>query len=120
MTTVEFVAGTRLRREADRRSDLPMHRNGPPGTFVIFPDGLRVSLPTDQILAADDEGGAVVATFGGMQFAGADERGLIFHRVRELHPEDQLSPGRSHTMILSPEWVAIVRAEGRPIWTQVG
>jgi hypothetical protein len=39
--------------------------DGPPGTFVLFPHGLRVSLPTDQIVAADDDGGRARVAFGG-------------------------------------------------------
>jgi hypothetical protein len=39
-------------------------------------------------------------------------------RVRELLPEEQLSPSRSHTMRLEPEWVATVSVDGRPVWPQ--
>ena len=31
----------------------------------LFPNGLRVSLPTDQIVAADDDGGRARVAFGG-------------------------------------------------------
>lgn len=44
---IEFVAGTSLYRERDLAQSLPIVHNGPPGAFVVFPDGLRVSLPTD-------------------------------------------------------------------------
>ena len=51
MLLVVFAAGASLHQESDRRSDLPMHRNGPPGTFVHIP-GWRISLPTDQVVVA--------------------------------------------------------------------
>jgi hypothetical protein len=51
---IEFAAPSSLLRERDRPSAFPIVGNGPPGTFVVFPNGLRVSLPTDQIVSADD------------------------------------------------------------------
>ena len=113
---IDFVAPTTLLREQDRPSALPIIGNGPPGTFVLFPHGLRVSLPTDQIVAADDDGGHVRVEFGGMEFVGFDEGQLAFIRVRELLPEDQLSPDRSHIMRLKPQWVATISVDGRPMW----
>jgi hypothetical protein len=115
---IEFVAETSLFREPDLVQNLPILQNGPPGTFVIFPDGLRVSLPTDQIVYSDDSGGAGARVgFGGMAFAGVEAERLIFHRVREIHPEDQLSPSRSRTMVLHPAWVRSISIEGREVWT---
>src|SRR5262249_46142172 len=43
-------AATLLYRERDVISDLPILQNGSAGTFVIFPDGVKVFLPTDQIV----------------------------------------------------------------------
>ena len=54
---IEFAPDTLLYRERDLLSQFPIVRNGPAGTFVIFPSGVRVSLPTDQIVVADDTGG---------------------------------------------------------------
>jgi uncharacterized protein (DUF952 family) len=117
MLEIEFAAGSALVRETDRPSDLPIHRNGPPGTFVTFVhDRSRISLPTDQIVDAVDEDGIVRATLGGMAFAGSRAGTLVFHRVSELHPEERLSPERSHTMTLEPEWVSSVRENGRELW----
>jgi hypothetical protein len=113
---IDFVSPTTLLRERNRPSSLPILGNGPPGTFVVFPDRFRVSLPTDQIVSADDSGGHARVEFGGMEFAGFDEGQLAFIRVRELLPEDQLSPDRSHIMRLEPHWVAAISQDGRPIW----
>ncbi len=113
---VDFVEPSCLLREAHRPSMLPIVGNGPPGTFVLFPGGLRVSLPTDQIVSADDGGGHATVAFGGMRFVGPEGPGLVFVRVRELHPEAQLSPDRSHTMYLDPAWVASILEHGRPVW----
>lgn len=114
---VEFVAPATLHREADLAQGLRIVRNGHPGTFVHFDNGLRVSLPTDQIVFADSTGGTVRVGFGGMRFGGTSDDGrLIFHRVRELLPEHQLSPARSHTMLLEPAWVASVIVGGERVF----
>jgi hypothetical protein len=110
---IDFTAPTLLLREQDRPSPLPVVGNGPPGTFVLFPNGLRVSLPTDQIVFADDRGGH---GFGGMRFIGSETGCLVFVRIRELLPEEQLSPARSHKMLLDPQWVATISVDGRPVW----
>jgi hypothetical protein len=114
---IEFAAGTRLFREPDLAQGLPILQNGPPGTFVTFPDGLRVSLPTDQIVYSDDTGAGARVGFGGMSFAGTDAGRLLFHRVREMHPEDRLSPARSRTMVLSMRWVTSISIAGHQVWT---
>ena len=114
---IEFVAGTSLYRERDLAQSLPIVHNGPPGTFVVFPDGFRVSLPTDQIVYSDDSGAGARVGFGGMHFAGVEAERLIFHRVREMHPEEQLSPARSRTMVLNQGWVGSISIEGREVWT---
>src|SRR5262249_59396229 len=83
-------AATSLYRERDVISDLPILQNGSAGTFVIFPDGVKVSLPTDQIVFPDDSNGAARVGFGGMSFVGTDQGRLVFLRVRELQPEESL------------------------------
>ena len=113
---IDFAAPTSIFREANRPSALPIVGNGPPGTFVLFPNGLRVSLPTDQIVFADAAGGHARVGFGGMRFVGTEEGQLVFVRVRELFPEDRLSPDRSHTMRLNPMWVAAISVDGCPVW----
>ena len=112
---IEFAAGTRLLREPDLPQGLPILQNGPPGTFVIFADGLRVSLPTDQIVFVDDSGDGVRVGFGGMRFTGVEGERLIFQRVREIHPEAQLSPERSRIMVLSTAWVSSMSIDGRHV-----
>jgi hypothetical protein len=113
---VEFVEPTSLFREEHRASALPIVGNGPPGTFVLFPDGSRVSLPTDQIVFASDTGGRARVGFGGLQFVGPRDGQLTFVRVRELHPEDQLSPARSHTMRLDPQRVSAIFVDDARVW----
>lgn len=113
---IDFAASTSLLREQHRTSTLPIIGNGPPGTFVLFPNGLRVSLPTDQIVFADDTGGRARVGFGRMRFVGSEDGHLVFVRIRELFPEDQLSPARSHKMLLDPQWVATISVDGLPVW----
>ncbi len=113
---ITFVQGSTIFREPDLAPGLPVLRNGPPGTFVDIPRGLRVSLPTDQIVWTENRDGRVQVGFGGMRWSGPHEGRLVFTRVRELHPENALSPDRSHTMILDPAWVTSVRQDGRQVW----
>jgi hypothetical protein len=113
---IDFTTPSSIFRERNRTSALRIIGNGPPGTFVLFPGGLRVSLPTDQIVFADDAGGHARVGFGGMQFAGSGGGHLVFVRIRELLSEDQLSPDRSHTMLLDPQRVATVSVDGRAVW----
>jgi hypothetical protein len=70
---IDFATPSSVFREQNRVSMLRIIGNGPPGTFVLFPNGLRVSLPTDQIVFADDAGGHARVGFGGMQFVGPEE-----------------------------------------------
>lgn len=113
---IDFATPSSIFREQNRISTLPIIGNGPPGTFVLFPNGLRVSLPTDQIVFADDTDGHARVGFGGMQFVGSEKGHLVFVRIRELLPEDQLSPARSHMMLLDSQRVATVSVDGRPVW----
>ena len=113
---IDFATPSSIFHEQHRVSALPILGNGPPGTFVLFPNGFRVSLPTDQIVFAADAEGFARVGFGGMQFVGSETGQLVFARIRELHAEDQLSPERSYTMRLDQKWVAAVSVEGRPVW----
>jgi hypothetical protein len=112
---VEFASGSSLHREQDRVSQLPIHRNGPPGTFVRV-SGVRISLPTDQIVAIDETGNAVAVGFGGMRFTGMEDGQLTFLRVHDLWPEERLSPARSWKMRLDPQCVAAVHEHGSQVW----
>ena len=113
---IDFAAPSSLLRERNRTSQFPIIGNGPPGTFVLFPDRITVSLPTDQIVFADDSDGRAQVGFGGLQFVGVEGSQLVFRRVREVLPEDQLSPARSHTMRLEAHRVASVSVDGRMVW----
>nr|ALS91002.1 MetaGeneMark_Unknown Function [uncultured bacterium] len=117
---IDFATPSSVFREDGRISTLPILGNGPPGTFVLFPGRLRVSLPTDQIIFAGDGGDHARIGFGGMEFVGLDERHLVFVRVREVLPPDQLSPDRSHTMRLDQQWVASIAVDGHVVWRSAG
>ena len=41
---------------------------------------------------------------------------LVFYRVRDLKPEEQLSPQRGRRMTLEPHMVASICVEGRRVW----
>ena len=119
--TVEFAKGSRIEKEAGSRRApseprLPIVQNGPPGTFVRFPDGRRVPLPTDQVVSTDDDAGAARVGFGGMRFDGVEGGLLTFRRVRDLLAEHELSPERGRRMTLEPKTVAAVFMEGRLAW----
>lgn len=113
---IHFVPGTRVFREPLAVPSLAIVQNGPPGTFVIFADGSRVPLPTDQIVHGDDEDGAAHVGFGGMSFVGVERGELTFHRVRDLLPEALLSPERGQRMTLSPSMVLAIDVDGARVW----
>ena len=113
---IHFVPGTRVLREPLVVSALSIVQNGPPGTFVIFADGSRVPVPTDQIVHCDDDDGSAHVGFGGMSFVGLDDEALTFHRVRELLPESQLSPERGRRMTLAPSMVVAIDVDGARVW----
>jgi hypothetical protein len=113
---VEFVPGSRVHKERPHVPSLAVVQNGPPGTFVTFVDGRSVPLPTDQIVLAQDEGGATRVGFGGMRFEGIDKGLLTFRRVRDLFAEHELSPERGRRMTLDPKMIAAVFMEGRLAW----
>jgi hypothetical protein len=115
---IEFVPGTRISREPEVVPKLPILRNGPPGTSVVFGDGVQVPLPTDQIVFAEDGGGAAHVGFGGMSFEGMEGGQLVFFRVRDLLPEELLSPQRGRRMTLEPHMVASIAVDGRVVWPQ--
>ena len=97
----QFVAVT-MRWAAEARSESFSYLRARQAPSSWFPNGLRVSLPTDQIVFADDTRGHARVGFGGMRFVGSEEGRLVFVRLVELFPEDQLSPARSHKMLLDP------------------
>jgi hypothetical protein len=70
---IEFVVNTQIYREPQVVPKLPIVQNGPPGTFIVFADGRRVSIPTDQIVFADDTGATARVGFGGMCFDGIED-----------------------------------------------
>ena len=113
---IEFVSGTRITREPEVMSKLPILHNGPPGTSIVFRDGAEVPLPTDQIVFAEDTGGAARVGFGGMSFEGIEGGELVFLRVRDLQPEALLSPERGRRMTLDPRLVASIAVDGRVVW----
>ena len=116
---IEFVAGSRFEREPERTprpTALSIIGNGPPGSFVRFADGRRVPLPTDQIVSGDHAAGAACVGFGGMQFVGVEGALLVFHRVRDLLPESELSPERGRRMTLASDMVAAIIVDGQRVW----
>jgi len=78
--------------------------------------GRQVPLPTDQIVFADDTSGSARVGFGGMSFEGMGESHLVFYRVRDLRPEEELSPERGRKMTLEPHMVSSIYVDGRHVW----
>ena len=115
---VEFTAGTRVVREPDHTPGLPIVQNGPPGTFVHFPGGGRVPLPTDQIVSATNDEGRARVGFGGMSWSGVEAGQLVFFRVRDLRPAHELSPERGRRMTLEPWMVESVIVDGVLAWPE--
>jgi hypothetical protein len=51
-----------------------------------------------------------------MSFEGIEDGSLVFYRVRDLRPEEELSPQRGRRMTLDPEIVSAVYVDGRKVW----
>lgn len=113
---IEFVPDTRIWREPQVVPKLPILQNGPPGTFIVFKDGRRVSLPTDQIVFAENTEERARVGFGGMRFDGIDAGYLVFLRVRDLQPPETLSSERSYRMTLKPTMVSTIYVDGHEAW----
>lgn len=113
---IEFVVNTKIYREPQVVPKLPIVQNGPPGTFIVFADGRRVSIPTDQIVFADDTGATARVGFGGMRFDGIEDGYLVFLRVRDLQPPETLPPERGRRMTLKPEMVSAIYVDGGEVW----
>ena len=113
---IEFIAKTQIYRDLEVVPKLPIVQNGPPGIFVGFSDGRKVPLPTDQILFDDDTAGGARVGFGGMSFEGLEDGYLVFYRVRDLRPEEELSPQRGRRMTLEPQMVSAIYLDGRKAW----
>jgi hypothetical protein len=101
---IEFVGNTRIFREPDFTTGLPIVDNGPPGTFILFDDGRRVSIPTDQVVFSDDTSGAARIGLGGMSFDGEDGGYLVFLR------------GLGRRMTLEPGMVSMIYVNGGEVW----
>ena len=83
---------------------------------MLFPDARRVPLPTDQIVFANDAHGAANVDFGGMRFDGIEDGQLVFRRVRDLWPQERLSPERGMRMTLEVAMVAAIVVDGHRVW----
>jgi hypothetical protein len=115
---IQFAPGSRILRESPYEPKLPIVQNGPSGTFVQLSDRRLIPLPTDQIVFADDSKGAAQVAFGGMQPAGMEGDELVFYRVKDLQPPEELSPQRGTRMTLQPEMVSAIRVAGLIVWPQ--
>lgn len=113
---VEFTPGSRIRQEEEVVSELPIIQNGPPGTFVEFENGRQIALPTDQIVAHEDKSSGASVGFGGMSFEGMEGDHLVFWRVKDLWPEEKLSPERGIKMTLDPQVVSKIVLQGTEVW----
>lgn len=113
---VEFVTGTSIEKEEKVESPLPILRNGLPGTFVRFPNGRKIGVPSDQVVLSEDDHGAARLGFGGMSFEGMEGEHFVFWRVKDLLPEEQLSMERGHKMLLEPAMISSIRVRGSQVW----
>ncbi|MFL5298850.1 MAG: hypothetical protein ACJ79R_00740 [Anaeromyxobacteraceae bacterium] len=113
---VDFVLGTRVYRKPDVPGKLPIVQNGPPSTLVVFADGVKVPLPTDQIVFTENTGGRARVGFGGMRLGGMQGGYLVFHLVLDVRANEQLSPDRARRMTLEPRMVASIAVDGHVVW----
>jgi hypothetical protein len=113
---IEFAPHTSLYRERELVSQLLIIRNGPAATFVVF------STPPESVSAHRSD-------HFRRRYRRLRSSGVWRDAVRRIGrgtpgvctdsrtvPEDQLSPDRSHKMLLDPQWVATIAVDGRRVW----
>lgn len=113
---VEFVKGSKIRQDEPAESPLPVLYSSPPGTYVTLPSGREIPIPTDQIVLEEQNESSLRIGLGGMSFEGVENEHLVFWRVRDLWPEEKLSPERSLKMTLHPESVKSIIWNGQRVW----
>ena len=79
---------------------------------VTFPDGWRINLPTDLVLAAERLDDRARVRLGGMARSAESDDALSFDRVEDLWPAERLSPERARRMRLDPARVERVWLDG--------
>jgi hypothetical protein len=88
--------------------------------LIEFGRGTRVYQQTrrcrETAHLADDRRGRALVGFGGMRMGAMDHGRLVFHRVKDLWPEEELSPERARRMTLEPRMVASVAVDGHAVW----
>ena len=99
----------------------PVHpdlREGPPPTQVRLADGTLVELPSDQMLFSEQtKSGTSRVGLGGMSFEGTSDEGkLLFWRVLDLLPEENIAWNRIDRIALDPRQVSQVLVDGRVVW----
>jgi hypothetical protein len=105
---IEFAPGSRLQNSED--SDALAAE-----AIVILKNGLRISVPADQIVASGSPGGVMLG-LGGMSFEGMQDGKFVFWRVRDLLPEDRLSPDRGDKMTLDPAAISRIQVQGTQVY----
>jgi hypothetical protein len=107
---VDFTVGTKL-DELVRVEEAAFG-----ASYVVMPDGKRIELPADQVVHSEDRSGFARVGFGGLSFEGIQEGQLVFWRVKDLLPEDMLSPSRSLRVLLDPTSVSRIQMNGQQVW----
>ncbi|OFZ20561.1 MAG: hypothetical protein A2X94_11085 [Bdellovibrionales bacterium GWB1_55_8] len=83
---------------------------------IVLSDGQQILLPADQVVFHEDSNGSARVGLGGMSFEGIQEKQLVFWRVRDLLPDEHLSPQRELRVTLVPETVKSIHVRGNRVW----
>jgi hypothetical protein len=117
---VEFARGSRIRREDADEISFTVSQEVLPVTFVQFPDGSQVSIPTDQVVLGEDSHGAALIGFGGMCFEGMEDEQLVFWRVCDVVRGEYMLSGPRERMALALPLVSRVVVRGTQVWPRHG
>jgi len=104
---IQFIAGSKV---------LSPQLQEPHHTWINFSKGDPIPMPTDQIIHYEDAHGAARVGLGGMSFEGIENDRLVFWRVRDIYPEENLHPERAMKVTLDPSKVASVHLQGTQVW----
>lgn len=113
---IEFLPGSTLKHpEIALNNDDPHYRVNPQST-VHFSNGAQISVPADQIVLHEYTDKQVRIGLGGMSYEGIENDQLVFWRVKDLFPEEELHPQREMKFTIDLNLVSRIQIHGTQVW----
>lgn len=115
---IEFIPGLEIQKVPQARAAFRGVSRLAAHTDVASPDGCsRVQIPSDQIVFDDRaKSGALRIGLGGMSFEGLESEKLVFWRVRDVLPSEQIGSGSADKVLISTSLVSRLSVQGAQVW----